>query len=130
LPLFKLQLHSQAFRHMRELIGALYTVAPGVLEDPRFLDRSVLVDGVTSDTSPHDLAECFVSLDVESSVLVRDTQTGFRIGLVVFSNDADSVTAARLAPHPGFYATCVPVSSHPLSPCYCHHLDVRNFRVA
>jgi hypothetical protein len=100
---------------MRELISSLSVVAPAVLSDPKFLDRSVLVDGVTADTSPRDLSDSFAFLDVEGAVLVRDSQTGFRVGLVVFS-DVDSVTVTRLVPHSGFYATCVPVSSYHL-PC-------------
>lgn len=100
---------------MRDLISALYPVAQGVLDDPQFLDRSVLVDGVTAGTSPCALSESFGILDVERAVLVRDSQTGFRVGLVIFTNAAYRVTAMRLAPRPEFYATCIPVSSRRLA---------------
>ncbi|CAL5061480.1 unnamed protein product [Urochloa decumbens] len=106
------QIRFEPFRHMRNLVAALHAVAPAVLEDPQFLDRSVLVDGITPSTSPRDLSESFGLLDVERAVLVRDGQTGFRVGLVVFFDVADSAIAMRLAPSSGFYATCVPATSH------------------
>ncbi|CAL5084195.1 unnamed protein product [Urochloa decumbens] len=106
------QIRFEPFRHMRNLIAALHAVAPAVLEDPQFLDRSVLVDGITPSTSPRDLSESFGLLDVERAVLVHDGQTGFRVRLVVFFDVADSAIAMRLAPSSGFYATCVPATSH------------------
>ncbi|CAN6226200.1 unnamed protein product [Urochloa humidicola] len=106
------QMRFEPFRHMRNLIAALYTVAPAVVRDPRFLDRSILVDGIAPSTSPRDLSESFGILDMQRAVLVRDGQTGFRVGLVVFSDIADRVTAMSLAPRSGFYASCVPATSH------------------
>lgn len=98
---------------MSDLIAALYGVAPRVLNDSYFLDRAVLVDGVSPGTSPRDLTDCFalLDLDVEGSVLVRDSSTGFRVGLAVFSDAVDAAIATTLAVRPGFYAYCVPVSS-------------------
>lgn len=96
---------------MSDLIAALYAVAPRVLDDSYFLDRAVLVDGVSPGTSPRDLTDCFALLDVVGSVLVRDSSTGFRVGLVVFSDAVDTASVTTMAVRPGFYAYCVPVSS-------------------
>ncbi|XP_052142352.1 uncharacterized protein LOC127762042 [Oryza glaberrima] len=100
-----------AFRQMNRLISDLYCVAPGVLDDPDFLERSVLVDGVAPSTSPRDLRESFSVLAVEAAVLVRDSSTGYRVGLVVFADAADSASAMNLTPRPGFYVACIPAVS-------------------
>ncbi|KAF0931039.1 hypothetical protein E2562_002411 [Oryza meyeriana var. granulata] len=99
-----------AFRHMRRLISALYCVAPGVLEDPDFLERSVVVDGVAPSISPRELQESFSVLAVEAAVVVRDSETGYRVGLVVFADAAERTSATNLSPRPGFYVTCIPAS--------------------
>ncbi len=106
-----MQASNTAFRQMNRLISDLYYVAPGVLDDPDFLERSVLVDGVAPSTSPRDLRESFSVLAVEAAVLVRDSSTGYRVGLVVFADAADSASAMNLTPRPGFYVACIPAVS-------------------
>lgn len=108
---------------MSDLVAVLYAVAPSMLNDSHFLDRAMLVDGVSPSTSPRDLTDCFALLDVEQSVLVRDSSTGYTVGLVVFSDTVDAVTAATLAVRPGFYAYCTPVSDgFPNYPDLAHKL--------
>jgi hypothetical protein len=95
---------------MRNLIAVLNTVAPHVLEDPHFLERCLLLDGVPASVSPCDLIQSI--LGVQTAVLVRDSQTGFRIGLLVFFDAIDSAAATIQTPREGLYATCTPVSPH------------------
>uniref|UniRef100_J3M2W1 RRM domain-containing protein n=1 Tax=Oryza brachyantha TaxID=4533 RepID=J3M2W1_ORYBR len=100
-----------AFRRIKDLISCLYSVTPGVFTDPNFLERSLVVDGVTPYTSPQDLLKIFSFVAVEAAVLVRDSETGYRVGLVVFADVLD-MSAINLNPHWGLYATCIPASSH------------------
>ncbi|KAG0545932.1 hypothetical protein BDA96_02G404000 [Sorghum bicolor] len=101
----------RAFSYMRDLIAVLMnTVAPQVLEDPHFLERCLLLDGVPASVSPCDLIQSI--LGVQTAVLVRDSQTGFRIGLLVFFDAIDSAAATIQTPREGLYATCTPATWH------------------
>lgn len=104
-----MQLGNEAFRHLMNLIGLVSTVKPAVVEDPAFLERSVLVDGVPPTTSPNDSHECFEGFEVMTTVLVRDMDTGHRVGLVVFSEDTNIAAVVNMAPPHGF-RYCVQVS--------------------
>ena len=106
-----MQARNIPFRHLTDLISVLCLSAPALLLDLHFLRRSVLVDGVTPTTTPRDLLHSFPLLDAQAAVLVRDSHTGHRVGLVVFSDAAESMRATRLTARPGFYSTCMPVSS-------------------
>lgn len=97
-----MQLGNEAFRHLMNLIGLVSTVKPAVVEDPAFLERSVLVDGVPLTTSPNDLRKCFEGFKVMTTVLVRDNDTGHRVGLVVFSEDTNIATVVNMTPPHGF----------------------------
>jgi hypothetical protein len=103
-----LQRKGRAFSYMRDLIAVLNTVAPRVLEHPHFLERCLLLDGVPASVSPCDLIQSI--LGVQTAVLVRDSQTGFRIGLLVFFDAIDSAALTIQTPREGLYATCTPVS--------------------
>ncbi|OQU90311.1 hypothetical protein SORBI_3002G385000 [Sorghum bicolor] len=104
------QRKGRAFSYMRNLIAVLNTVAPHVLEDPHFLERCLLLDGVPASVSPCDLIQSI--LGVQTAVLVRDSQTGFRIGLLVFFDAIDSAAATIQTPREGLYATCTPATWH------------------
>jgi len=79
-----------------------------VLEDSHFLERCLLLDGVSASVSPCNLIQSI--LGVQTAVLVRDSQTGFRIGLLVFFDAIDSAAVTIQTPREGLYATCTPVS--------------------
>ncbi|CAL5084199.1 unnamed protein product [Urochloa decumbens] len=97
------QAGNKAFRHLMNLIGVLSTVEPNVVEDPAFLERSVLVDGVAPTMSPNDLLQSFNQLSVTAAVLVRDDEIGHRVGLVVFSAAPDCTSATNMEPPQGFH---------------------------
>ncbi|CAM0906863.1 unnamed protein product [Alopecurus aequalis] len=73
------------FRHTRDLLSLLFTVAPEVAYDAHLLERSVLLTGVKPHTTAADLLDLF-PLKTDAAVVVRDYETGDRAGLVVLAN--------------------------------------------
>lgn len=92
---------------MRNLIAVLHAMEPQVLEDPHFLERCLILDGVPASVSSLDLFQSIVG--VQTAVLVRDIQTGFRVALLVF----DALDSTIQTPREGLFATCTPVSHLP-----------------
>ncbi|KAL6606800.1 hypothetical protein ACP70R_042453 [Stipagrostis hirtigluma subsp. patula] len=99
------------FCNARNLIGLLFTVAPDVAEDPTFIERSVFLKEVTPLTTSADLMKRCFALEVDVAVLVRDSETSERTGLVVFANAGDVCVATNLTPSPAMYRRCVPAHS-------------------
>lgn len=95
--------------HLRDLIGVLYAVSPSVMDDPHFLERSVLLEGVGKSTSPRDLL-VLPDFEAQEAVLVRDAEFGDRVGLLVLRDTSDyAIALAAVAPS-GSYCNCFPVS--------------------
>jgi len=63
----------------------------------------MLVDEVTLSTSPCALSKSFGALYVEKAVLVCDSQTGFRVGLIIVFDAAYRVAVTRLPPPSELY---------------------------
>ncbi|CAL5051561.1 unnamed protein product [Urochloa decumbens] len=104
------------FSNVRNLRGVLFAVNPEVADDHqfKFLERSVLLIGVRSETTPRDLTmTCFGGRAVDAAVIVRDTETTERMGLVVFANagDANATVEKSRQPIPWLYRTCIPANS-------------------
>ncbi|CAN6202216.1 unnamed protein product [Urochloa humidicola] len=104
------------FGNVRNLMGVLFAVNPEVADDHqfKFLERSVLLIGVRSETTPRDLRmRCFRGRAVHAAVIVRDTETSERMGLVVFANAGDAnATVEKNRQHiPVLYRTCIPANS-------------------
>lgn len=91
-------------------MGVLDTVNPEVVDDPKFLQRSVLLIGVSSETTPRDLIMRRFGRDVDAAVIVRDSETSQRVGLVVFAKAEDAVVHKKWKPDPMLYRRCIPVS--------------------
>ncbi|KAJ1292001.1 hypothetical protein BS78_02G359700 [Paspalum vaginatum] len=98
----------RSYRHLRSLIGVLDVVCPAATEDPEFLHRSLLVEGVSHRASPRDLMDTF-PLPVQAAVLVRDAEFRDHVGLVVLQELADRTVAAAAAPRPGFFCSLIRV---------------------
>nr|CAB3469863.1 unnamed protein product [Digitaria exilis] len=98
-------------RNVRNLMGVLDTVNPEVVDDPKFLQRSVLLIGVSSETTPRDLIMRRFGRDVDAAVIVRDSETSQRVGLVVFAKAEDAVVHKKWKPDPMLYRRCIPANS-------------------
>ncbi|KAL6841945.1 hypothetical protein ACP4OV_028457 [Aristida adscensionis] len=92
---------------MRDLISLVYAIDPGVVDDPDFLRCAVMFDGVTRTTTPAGLLT-LLPLPARVAALVRDSTTGYRVGLIVFHNVCDARLALNLPPPPPptTYSTC------------------------
>lgn len=94
-------------------MGVLFAVNPEVADDLQFnfLERSVLLIGVSSETTPRDLTtRCFGGRDVEAAVMIRDPETSERVGMVVFAEAGDATVVKNRQPMPRLYRTCILVS--------------------
>ncbi|KAK3127779.1 hypothetical protein QOZ80_7AG0578360 [Eleusine coracana subsp. coracana] len=106
----------RCYGHLSNLIGVLYAatmgrsvyiVPGGAMDDPNFLERSVLLEGVATRMSPHDLLVTS-SFEAQEAVLVRDAEFGDRVGLVVLKDASEYAAAlAGVAPW-GSYCSCFP----------------------
>jgi hypothetical protein len=93
------------------LIGVLYAVSPAVIEeDPFFLERSVLLEGVTSTLGPLDLLIELEEFSPQVAVIVRDTEFRDRVGLVVLKDAEQCHLALQKVPPRRTYCTCILVS--------------------
>nr|TKW19714.1 hypothetical protein SEVIR_4G038400v2 [Setaria viridis] len=102
------------FSNVRNLMGVLFAVNPEVADDLQFnfLERSVLLIGVSSETTPRDLTtRCFGGRDVEAAVMIRDPETSERVGMVVFAEAGDATVVKNRQPMPRLYRTCILANS-------------------
>ncbi|KAK3125773.1 hypothetical protein QOZ80_7BG0609570 [Eleusine coracana subsp. coracana] len=96
----------RCYRHLMNLIGVLYDVSPAVIEDPYFLQRSVLLEGVARTITPRDL---LMDFEAQAAVLVRDTEFGDRVGLMVLRDASQYASALAAVPLRGSdYCSCIP----------------------
>lgn len=108
-PLLDIRNHRRSYRHLRSLISVLDTVFPAVAEDPNFLDRSLLMEGVSLRANPCDLLDGKLGLQVEAAVVVRDAEFGDSVGLLVLTHGHDTEVAMAAGPRKGVFCDCIKV---------------------
>ncbi|TVU37745.1 hypothetical protein EJB05_11078, partial [Eragrostis curvula] len=87
----------RGFNHLKDLIGVLSDVHPAAIDDPRFLERTLLIEGVAAITSPTDLVQAF-NCNGQAAALICDVEFGDRVGVVVLrtveEDGYDAIAAA------------------------------------
>ncbi|KXG36752.2 hypothetical protein SORBI_3002G382800 [Sorghum bicolor] len=102
--------HRRSYRHLRSLIAVLDTVFPAATQDPNFLHRSLLIEGVSLRATPCDLLDEALGLQVEGAVVVRDAEFGDSVGLLVLTHAHDTEVAMAAGPRPGVFCDCIKAS--------------------
>lgn len=97
----------RCYGHLMNLIGVLYAISPAVIEDPFFLERTVLLEGVARTIAPRDL---LIDFGAQEAVLVRDTEFGDRVGLMVLRDASQCARVLAAGPVRGSYCSCILVS--------------------
>lgn len=103
--------HRRSYRHLRSLIAVLDTVFPAATQDPNFLDRSLLMEGVSLRATPRDLLDTFgYDVQAEAAVVVRDAEFDDSVGLLVLTDAHDTEVATAAGPRPGVFGDCIKVT--------------------
>jgi hypothetical protein len=108
-PFLDMRNHRRSYRHLRSLIAVLDTVFPAATQDPNFLHRSLLIEGVSLRATPCDLLDEALGLQVEGAVVVRDAEFGDSVGLLVLTHAHDTEVAMAAGPRPGVFCDCIKV---------------------
>ncbi|CAD6222952.1 unnamed protein product [Miscanthus lutarioriparius] len=109
-PFLDMRNHRRSYLHLRSLIAVLDTVFPAATQDPNFLNRSLLMEGVSLRATPRDLLDEALGVQVEAAVVVRDAEFGDSVGLLVLTHAHDTEVATAAGPRPGVFCDCIKAS--------------------